>query len=82
MGMSPEKRKQKGRSGTTASSMGKGEKAQWSKGAAPKGSSNMHGRVDHTQRSGDVRGVQRMRLQGDEDRRELGARVLEQGAVM
>jgi len=64
------------------SSMGKGEKAQQSKGATPKGSSNVHGRVDYTQRSGDIHGVQRMQLQGDEDGRESGARVSEQGAVV
>jgi len=68
--MSPEERKQKGRSGTTASSMGKGKKAQWSKRAAPKGNGNVHGRVDYTQRSGDIYGVQRIRLQGNEDREE------------
>jgi len=37
--------------------MGEGEKAQQGEGTAPKGSSNVHGRVDYTQRSGDVCGV-------------------------
>ena len=58
MGMSPEERKeQKERGGTITDSMGEGKKAQWSKGTAPKGSSSVHGGVDYTQRSGDIRGV-------------------------
>ena len=83
VGMPPEERKeQKERGSTTTSSMGKGEKAQWGEGTAPKGSSNVHGRVDYTQRSGDVYGVQRMRLQGNEDRGKSGTRVPEQRAVV
>ena len=42
----------------------------------------MYGGVDDTQRGHDIRGVQRMQLQGDEDGRESGARVPEQRAVM
>ena len=58
MGMSLEERKeQKERGGTTTGSMGKGKKAQWSKGTAPKRSSGVHGGVDYTQRSGDIHGV-------------------------
>jgi len=52
-----ERKEQKERGGTTTGSMGKGKKAQWSKGTAPKRSSGVHGGVDYTQRSGDVRGV-------------------------
>ena len=51
--VSTKEREEKRGSGTTTSSMEKGEKAQWSKGAAPKGSGNVYGGVDNTQRSGD-----------------------------
>jgi len=37
--------------------MEEGEGILWSKGAASKGSSDVYGRVDDTQRSGDVHGV-------------------------
>jgi len=62
--------------------MGKGEKAQWSKGAAPKGSGNVHGRVDYTQRSSNIYGVQRMQLQGDKDRGEQRTGISREGAVV
>jgi len=52
-----EQKEQKERGGTTTGSMGEGKKAQWSKGTAPKGSSSVHGGMDYTQRSGDVRRV-------------------------
>ena len=56
--MSPEEREeQKERGGTTTDSVEEGKKAQWSKGTAPKRSSGVHGGVDYTQRSGDIRGV-------------------------
>jgi len=51
------KAEEKRGSGTTARSMGEGERTQWSEGAASKGSGNVYGRVDHTQRSGDFCGV-------------------------
>ena len=58
MGMSPEEREeQKERGSTTTGNVEEGKRAQWSKGTAPKRSSDVHGGVDYTQRSGDVRGV-------------------------
>ena len=80
--MPPEERKEEGRSSTTMSSMEEGEEAQWCKRIAPKGSSNMHGRVDYTQRSGDIYGVQRMQLQGDEDRGEQRTGISREDTVV
>ena len=57
VGMPPEERKEEGRSSTTMSSMEEGEEAQWCKRIAPKGSSNVHGGMDHTKRSGNICGV-------------------------
>ena len=60
MGVPTKEKKSRRGSSTAVSSIGEGEEAQWSKGAAPKGNGNVHGGVDHTQRSGDICGVQRM----------------------
>ena len=57
MGVSTEERKEKGRSGTTMSSIGEGKEVQWCKRTVPKGSSNVHRGVDHTKRSGNIYGV-------------------------
>ena len=57
MGVSKEKKEKEGRSGIAMKSMEEGEGAQWSKGTASKGSSNVYGGVDNTQRSGDLHGV-------------------------
>ena len=57
MGVSTEERKEKGRSGTTMSSIGEGKEVQWCKRTVPKGSSNVHRGVDHTKRSGNICGV-------------------------
>ena len=62
VGMPTKETKEKRGSGTATRGMGEGEEAQWREGAAFKGSGNVHGRVDYTQRSGNVYGVQRMRL--------------------
>ena len=58
MGVSKEEERRKERgNGATAQSMGEGEGAQWSEGAAPKGSSNVHRGMDYIQRSSDICGV-------------------------
>ena len=43
--------------GTATRSVEESERAQWSKETASKGSSNVYGGVDDTQRSGDLHGV-------------------------
>jgi len=53
------KMKERG-SSTTTRSMREGEGTQWSEGAVPKGSSDVYRRIDDTQRSSDLCGVQRM----------------------
>jgi len=55
--MPTKERKKEERSGTTVKGMKEGERAQWSKEAASKKSSNVYGGVDYTQRSGDICGV-------------------------
>ena len=82
MGVPTKERTKERRSDTTAKGMGEGKGAQWSEGAAPKGSGNVHRGVDYTQRSGDICGVQRMRLQGDEDREEQRTGIPREGAVV
>ena len=57
VGVPTKEREKERRSGTTTKSMGKGEGAQQSKGAILKGSSNVHGGVDNTQRSSNICGV-------------------------
>jgi len=58
VGVSKDKREKERGSGTPMKSVEEGEGAQWSKWIAPKGSSNVHGGVDDTQRSGDLHGMQ------------------------
>jgi len=60
VGVSKDEREKEIGSSTITRSVGEGEGAQWSEGAAPKGSSNVYKRVDNTQRNSDLCGVQRM----------------------
>ena len=60
MGVPTEERKEERRSSTTARCIGESEKAQWSKGAAPKGSGNVHGRMDDEEGGGNLCGMQGM----------------------
>ena len=57
VGMSKHEEEKTGGGNTAAESVEENEKAQWSKRTAPKGSSNVYGGVDNTQRSGDFCGV-------------------------
>ena len=57
VGMSEHEEEKTGGGGTAAGSVEESERAQWGEGIAPKGSSNVHGGVDNTQRSGNFCGV-------------------------
>jgi len=57
VGISRRKKKEKREDGATTRSMEEGKRTQWSKGAAPKGSGNVHERVDNTQGSSNLCGV-------------------------
>ena len=54
VGVSKDEREKERGNGTTTRSVGESEGAQWSEGVAPKGSSNVYGGVDDTQRNGDL----------------------------
>ena len=54
MGVSKEERKKERKSSATTRSVGEGKGAQWSEGVAPKGSSNVYGGVDNTQRDSNL----------------------------
>jgi len=54
VGVSKEERKKERKSSATTRSVGEGKGAQWSEGVAPKGSSNVYGGVDNTQRDSNL----------------------------